>query len=865
MGLLNRPPQPSKFETLLKSIATVVFLAVAQTQAIELEPAPLQDFTPGVVTANDPADICDTCAQDASNVNVKNGYVEKRLGSVLQNSSSLGGFGEEIRFLHEYPDGGGEVWLISVTSNSIYRSRNGGVTNTLVTSTFGITSASRFSAVNAFGNAYLTDGTTNWIIITSYSVTGSTAMQRGTINEFFAERLITGGVSGNLSTLYTSARGSPLDWTADAGTDDDAFSTQVRQNDGYRIRAIKRFRQGILVFKDFGIDLFTLSSDGLTFVQTSLSSVVGTQHPESVVVTPNEIIWLAHDGYYSYNGAQITNIGLPIGPDIDSIKQLNDGRRTWAQSSEAEFEQNTLKNVSVTPISGSVVLLATATALLDDFTDDDFTASPAWSLSHSSGNVTASIVSSKLNLTTQSSGTFAQGYVTYGTTTTFTTGSVSFGYTPVDVSTMADVYHGIVILSTVGATVQPTGYLFYLHQGYLSGYGTFSMTKVIAGVNDGVYLDDCVFTLPLSAGTTYTFRIDRNNEGLFDIYKDGVKFTLSERCEDTTYNTFSSVHFGIGTGGSTTTTRTVRFDSISIATHTGSAQSPAFNIGTDITSWGAITLTDTPSGGTLTYAIYGDTNTALSTATASSFVSSQTITSGQIPSIATAAYLTVFPSFSRTVATNTPSVDETIVSWNEGDSTFPVWSMWHDGDILSAVSVDSATANDQVFVYDENHRWTFYRTGLPIYCMTRYKQQPYFGANDDGDIVRFQAAGVYDDYDGDAINSYWISKEFDFGYPLTNKLINRYYVTMKYRANDDATFEWGVNRGSLTSDNSFSSVTNGALDLDANTGFFRKNIQPQSMTYKKGLSHRFKISNAVAGDRFDLLSVTLKADLETSP
>ena len=277
------------------------------------------------------------------------------------------------------------------------------------------------------------------------------------------------------------------------------------------------------------------------------------------------------------------------------------------------------------------------------------------------------------------------------------------------------------------------------------------------------------------------------------------------------------------------------------------------------TSWNPfVGDADTTTGGTVGFAVYVDTDSSITITNPLTFTSSQTITNGAVPTLTIGNFAFVGSTFAITVATQQPTLENFTLSWNEGSSNFPVWSTFHQGAYISAVAVSSETGNDTMLLFDKNGGWTVY--SYPAFTLARYRNQPYFGSNLQGDIVRFQADGIFNDYDGSAINSYWISKDFDFGYPLTDKTVTRYYLTAKDRTASDALFEWGVNRGTLTSESG-----TGLLDLDLYSGFFRKSIVPSSLTYKKGISHRVKVSDSDTDDQFDILSITIKSNLETAP
>lgn len=908
-------------------LCLLIVSAATFSHAVEIPPGTIRDFKPGLATKQDPADICDSCAQDLSNVDVNTGAIEKRRGSVKVNSTVLGGFtNQPTRFLHEFVDASNNSWLLSISSNTLFKSNDGGATNNVATSTHGITSLSRFCGVNAFGYARLTDGTTNWILFDGSSVTSSTSSPHGATCEFFGERVITSVGS----VFYASRFGDAEDWIADAGTDNDAFSTQVRQNDGYKIRSIKRFKYGLLVLKDYSTDLFTLSSDGLTFIQTSISNTVGTQYPESVMERENDVIWLGHDGYYLFNGSQLLKISEIIKPTIDQIKQLDSAQRTYTETSQSDFGSGSNNQTSITLLSGSVKL-STATDI--DTLSVDFSGTTS----------STSIINDRIYLSTNNTNATNNSFEN-GTTTdadnwiesgnTVRCGSSGGGlchicspdsglweeqiivdgtspytltFTLLDKDGNSLTSNQIANISIPSSCSSYSNYSFNL----LAYAGRYVKIRITA--EGGNYLESDVFlcgggTLNIPYATVGTlpssFRIDNITGGVSSIYSGtytsssfdslftssawitssanstanghSITWQTQSSSNGSNWQTAASWTPGtpptsdnrrylryivtLSTGGTTNGTALPYVDDVTLSGRAidGRYTSTAINTSAG-SSWAPFTGTlDTSSGGTATFEIYTDTDTVIVATNPVTFVSSQTVTSGGTPTIAINTYAHVSSSFSITTGTQDPLMSDFTLSWNEGSSIFPVSSLYHQGNYISSVALNRTDRNDSMLVYDINGAWTIYT--YPAYYLTKYRQKPFFGSGIQGDIVRFQEDDIYQDFDASAISAYWISKDFDFGYPLTNKTINRYYVTAKYRANDVALFEWGTNRGTLTSEGSI-----GMLDLDSVTGFFRKSIVPSSLTYKKGLSHRFKFSNSTLGDRFDILSVTIKADLETSP
>jgi hypothetical protein len=270
------------------------------------------------------------------------------------------------------------------------------------------------------------------------------------------------------------------------------------------------------------------------------------------------------------------------------------------------------------------------------------------------------------------------------------------------------------------------------------------------------------------------------------------------------------------------------------------------------TAWLPFSAVGSADSGGLTYELYTDTDTSITPGTASTFISSQTLTSGQTPTLTLNNYAFLAATMTTTGVPD-PYVQEWQLQWGEGSVSNIVSSEFFDQKYYSAVSL-GGVKNDTVLVYDKNGAWTKY-TGLEPYYMKKYRTQLYYGDASTGTVVRMNA-DRYRDYDNATIDAYWTSKDFDLGAPLTTKSLIRYYLTADRAEDSNITFEYGVERGALTGTQ---------YALDQNAGFFRQVIKPSSTVYSEGIQHRFKISDDTLDGDMSVLSVTGQWRKNTNP
>jgi hypothetical protein len=966
----------------------VVFLGIASLG--HSEQFAITDFSCGLENTQDASLIGDGCASSLKNVNIRTGSIETREGSIKQNDTSITTSSSPLRFTHQFVDNSQNFWLLFVTSNSLYSSSNGGVSNTLITSTYGITSNSDFSAINAFGKARLTDGATNWILWDGSNLSVSTASPKGKTALFYNERIWT----SIGSTLYASALSDPEDWTEDELPDDDAFAEPVRSNDGYSIRALIEFRGNLYVFKDYSIDMFS-TNDGLTYGRTPISSTVGTKQAKSIQVTPEEIIFLGPDNFYSYNGVSLTPISTGIKTTVDSINQLLTTEQAQLLTTQTDFTGGQSTYTSITQVSGSV-LPQNYTATDSSFTGSGYSLdsslsagsgylAPYAALSVSlTGGSTVTLVSD-----TVSSRHFAFGLnASYGSDilladwvlgtsvsfgeklyyvsnpistgswsgvlytekvsntdfdsvvaltistmipTSFTSGGYSLVFTSFTASsttvkllrdgnvqissasipftfngsgeqiqfslkrlssgqmyvyarpiTEGDLDETALIMSGLDTTYSNFPYAVFGYNGTGTSYASISATSVLGWTFNympltGKYVsrafdltDQDVKRMELiptyfTSVASVTYSVYHDTDTSISTSSVGT-FVSSETLSTTIFNTpsvryirYQVVFEGLVSGfGQRTTLDQVLLDGLA---STGTYITPSVNV-SSMTYWGPVGITQneyfTGGGsdpGSIAYTIYTDTDTSINLSNSGSYVASQSVVNGQVPTLSTSSYVRLGASF--TVSSPTTSVKAfDAVTFNYGSGvSFPAASVFYNSEYLCAVSIASATLNDQVIVRDENKKWTLY-DNINAYSMTLYRQKPYVGRADGSNIFRILVPGVFTDNNA-AYTSNWQSKEFNFGFPSTDKTMNRYYVTGEYKANQDVNFIYGVNRSTQT--------TTVDVNMDTSLGSFRKVISPTSTTTSVGRTHRFKFENTDAGESFTIHSVVVDPRKESNP
>jgi hypothetical protein len=242
---------------------------------------------------------------------------------------------------------------------------------------------------------------------------------------------------------------------------------------------------------------------------------------------------------------------------------------------------------------------------------------------------------------------------------------------------------------------------------------------------------------------------------------------------------------------------------------TSSVYQSASNATSGITAWSTFQVNNVLNSGTINYAIYGDTDSSFSYLDPGTFTSSQTITSGSIPAIATAAYAGWSAAFTHTASTQTSTINDVTVNWF-GSSTASVYT-WGTVDknhrIMWAVAEGTSSVPTATYIYDPRFgSWLKY--SQPFQAPARVGDTIYYGGVSTG-VVYSWPSGNTDN--GSAITAYWKSKDFISGDPFSEKdytaisLIGRAQtgsnLDITYTVNTTSAI---ANNFSLTDSNSYS-------------------------------------------------------------
>jgi len=791
----------------------------------------------GINEYDDPILIDDYDSIKAVNVLTDEGDLRSIYGNKLYQTIAA----SSITYLGEFVDSSGNHILISKSGLNIYATDSAGSTSIIKT----FTGEREVDAVSAFNKMYFADGTTEPFYYDGTSTAAATGMEDCSFVEYYYNRLVCVNMSTDTSKVYLTWYNQSSLWTVTSDKNSAAIK-YFNKDDGWQINCVKNTPFGLFIGKARSTH-FLKGYDNNTFYQTDISNTVGCSDDRSVQMVDNDLVWLSQEGIYAYDGTDLRLISREVTPTVKEIRASNSNEYNWTVNTQAEWEAGTTSDSWDTDNNPGVLQLQLSdvtTSYLStmDFIGEGGENTPVgWSngtqyVSDSHwGNYSILFGCSVINYfgvyrasdnLLISSMTIGNGY-----------GGTAWTECNLNISTNVVVY--IKLVGDYGAYISASPTYNGLKGGYLAikdaGSAVFiDHPEAVAGSTLTSSNYDSGFTSPdyyslTSSGTDITVG--------FYTSSDNITFTgpYSFPVEDAGKKRYW--HYKVLTSSSAPLSP---FNYLNLVIKSTQPYYSEVNSIGDIASWKAITFSeDFSDSGLVDYHVRSATY-AFAADDATPAWTSQT--NNDTVAVSTNPYLQYKITPDGSVAsTSTVKVNASVVSWIVGTPAPRVASVVDDHRYLLSVSTNSSSLNHLVLIWQKNKKWTFMED-VGYSAMSLFNNIPVAGDGTTGSkIWQIMQDDTYT-FDGTAIESTWITK--DFAFTLNNhKVFNRLWITADDCDVQDFNVSYMKDRSGVW--------TSTATTLNSGS-FTIKEVEGLFDDYDSARIGRFKFNNDEAGNWFKL-------------
>lgn len=740
----------------------------------------VHDFSSGMYSYPAANEIPDNAASYIQNfyTDIQQGLVERN-GSIQKESTALGA-PTAVTGLWDFIAPDSTEYLIAFASKTFYKEVNGGTF-----ASFGIqqTVTQTPSATVNLGRIWFADGTDK---LWSFDGTTSTTIASAPIGNYITSwrnHIAIGHLSSNHSQLEISGDGDGTNWVIGGG-DSDPFTVSIGgANDSFDINCLYgMYQDALIVGRKY--DLWALQ--GFTqgdYTVRKLSSEVGCSQNNTMRESDGDLIWQDWRGIEKLNGNGIQFISDPIRDLTDVVVKNSLSQRSNTQSGTSAWNAGTFDNttyVDTVTSAGNITYtfpdgfsnLRNGTSGTKDVWEtiaqsvvhNECTENPTVSVS---GGITAD---GNLNL-------LNNGVLSF--TCNFLPETVNYGITEETQHQLMNFKPGTTYQFVINA--MPTD-SFYANRLYFTLATSKLATTDFPGTNSGEWFWDF-----RSTETAKAYIESENDSGWDSLTYTGTPFSLPATVKFyVSTNTYSlTINNTVYSSGShnfpaitpyvyfsliSASAGTAKVDNFDVVPQTFTFTSQAISIGSAISSWNPVAISDSKIGSAAINYQFGSTNTA----TISSISNYAAITTGNAPSVSTNSYTAFKTIFKTSVPGDTGYLTSFMTGWNEGSSPAPVAWIWNRRYWLS-ITTNTATGNylDTVLIYQRNKTWSMLK-GLNAASFARWRDGLYYGdSTGNGKVYQFDT-GTNDN--GNAITAVVKTKSYDLGAPYREKDVRKMYV-----------------------------------------------------------------------------------------
>lgn len=713
--------------------------------------------------------INDNEAQDLLNVDITLGGLGVKKRSGYSQAFTLAISTAGVRGGYYFRDANGSDNLIFANDRRIYKSVNGSAFSTIVTTD---TAGSYYDFSDSQGKLWRT--TSNRDELLSYdgtTVVYYPTLPKGKQNEILPDRFVITGTT-NTNTLYFSAQANFTNFTLGI-EESDAFTEQVGLS-GQDITAIKYAHGRVYIWTKNSF-YFWEGTDQYNATLENISNTVGCDKPNSIVFHGGILFWQARDKFfYAFDGASLQKISNLIDT---STYGSGGGSAALTFTSDTDFNAGTYPS-GMSASGGSVVYKAD-----NGFVGVAGGAGTYGDIAFAPPRTSANFLAQSFSPTTSyllSGGNIAAGCIDGSALVTTATIRTNSGGLPSGT-----------ILSTASVSIPVSA-------NALLRYFSFSPSVALtAGTSYWLYISSSIQSVTCSLGLQNT---SDGNTIIYNFAGSTTSFTTKHLI----YQLFSS---------------------------SAVYQSGNTRLGISPTSFGTFgsgySAPARPLASTATFAIYVDSNTSMSYSVPSSFISSQTISVGQTPTLTPNTYVSwtanlarpvtnceespgnaQSPIYSSGIEECSPAIQDVTINYYDSNLAVNIFGVVDKDDRLIWSQAESGqTVPNISLIYDtKNSSWLKY--SFPFESAVRVDNDIYFGGVSTG-VVYINASGNNDA--GSPITAYWQSKDFIGSNPYVEKNYRAINFIGKTQTSSNIDITWTVNTSSASTYNIGLSDTNGFI------------------------------------------------------
>ncbi len=783
--------------------------------AQERQQVDLRSFVGGLNTKVSPHDLQPNEVQDCQNVLFDDeiGKVVKRSG--FQRISTVGAT-SIIMNMHTFIEADGTKTILAQRADgTIRKSTDGGLTwANLVT---GLTANTVVNFItfencvwycNGINDVHLYDGTYDWVLDGSTwtsqeadkappgESTGDNSpdVPLGTFLEVWNDRVFLAKTANNASEVYFSR------YYDDAGVSIRSYNAKawpstnhlfIAENDGQVINGMKVYLGNFCIFKNYS--LYVVRRTGFTEIDLTINKVpgiVGALFNRTIQIWEGLLIFLAHDGLYSFNGNIIDKIGRKIESITNEIQQVVVRFLHWEQTTKANWDLGTSTNVMANhpDYLGDILLDIEVT----DFPNNSFEDTSYWAWAGRCRRGTREKSGSWATLADSGPDFFESQQTTYA---------------------HCKIYNEAGALQET-VVLTPTAYDIYEQKTIdLSDYADTNIKLEFSAGCESQYFGSVTSSIYICAGGNLTIWVYKDEDDLEPVPG---------------YHQWSyTIWFDLLEGG--------------YFKHktSGNWVSPATNLVT-ISEWATFLSGYTKNSQTLTIQI--KTATTEGGLTSADY---HTIDHGEIPTeeiTGAIVWCQIKVSMSTTDATVTPIFSSSRIQYYRGGATGGNALAWVKDDRYNLFCANkNSTNNDLVIVLDSNGAFTKF-SDWEFSAVCEYEQELIGGDSGGDGYVSELYAGTDDDIAGTltAVDAYFVTKEFTYYFTYI-ELLRYYFTADRDFITDTLNIDYQINGGSyVTKAVTLSKETTDTYRVNPSLGAFGKfiNFRVRNNTLGMGMGSK---------------------------